>query len=124
FRTMSCNPAELITPRILIVDDERQIHASLRLRLGKENDLICCYSASEALEKIANERFDLCFADIHMPHVNGLAFIEAAQKVDPALGFVVLSAFDSEDNLRRAIPLQVLDFLSKPLPDRTGFEAR
>jgi hypothetical protein len=37
---------------------------------------------------------------------------------------VVLSGFDSEENLRRAIPLQVLDFIGKPLPDRVGFEKR
>jgi hypothetical protein len=56
--------------------------------------------------------------------MDGLAFIEAAQALDPCLGFVVLSAFDSHENLRRTIPLQVYDFISKPLPERDGFEAR
>jgi antitoxin (DNA-binding transcriptional repressor) of toxin-antitoxin stability system len=56
--------------------------------------------------------------------MDGLAFIAAAAPLDPALGFVVLSAFDTDENLRRAIPLQVCEFLAKPLPDRAGFEAR
>ena len=121
---MAPDTVELMTPRILIVDDERQIHASLRLRLGRDYELVCCFNAREALARLQEKRFDLCIADIHMPQMNGLTFIETAQKTDPALGYVVLSAFDSDENLRRTIPLQVYDFLSKPLPDRAGFEAR
>ena len=121
---MSTDPTDLVTPRILVVDDERQIHASLRLRLGQHYELVCRQDAKSALETLAEERFDLCFADIHMPGMNGLAFIEAAQRRDPALGCVVISAFDSSENLRRAIPLNVFDFIGKPLPDRDGFEAR
>lgn len=113
---------ELMTPRILVVDDERQIHASLRLRLGRDYDLTFCFGANEALHTVARERFDLCFADIHMPQMDGLAFIDAARKIDPGLGYVILSAFDSDHNLRRAIPLQVYDFVSKPLPERHEFE--
>jgi CheY-like chemotaxis protein len=115
---------DLLTPRILVVDDERKIHASLRLRLGRDYDLVFCFDALEALKKLQTDRFDLCFADIHMPHMDGLTFIDSARAIDPPLGYVVLSAFDSDSNLRRAIPLQVFDFVSKPLPERHGFEAR
>ena len=121
---MNGAPATLLPPRILIVDDERQIHASLRLRLGSSYELDFSFDAREALEKIRGRRFDLCFADIHMPRMDGLALIEATQEVDPDLGFVVLSAFDSHENLRRTIPLQVYDFVAKPLPERSEFEGR
>lgn len=121
---MNRESADLLPPRILVVDDERQIHASLRLRLGHDYDLAFCFSAREALDRVGRERFDLCLADVHMPEMDGLAFIEAAQKRDPDLGYVVISAFDSEDNLRRAIPLRIYDFIGKPLPDRDGFEGR
>ena len=121
---MIADTTSMVTPRILVVDDERQIHASLRLRLGKQYDLVCCVDAKSALLALAKDRFDLCLVDIHMPEMDGLAFIEAAQRVDSALGYVVLSAFDSSDNLRRTIPLRVYEFVGKPLPERDGFEAR
>jgi CheY-like chemotaxis protein len=121
---MTSDPIALMTPRILIVDDERQIHASIRLRLGRDYDLVYSFDGPDALEKIKSERFDLCFADIHMPYMNGLKFVELAQQVDPALGFVVVSAFDTDVNLHRAVPLQLYEFLTKPLPERDGFEAR
>ena len=116
--------SELLPPRIAIVDDERQIHASLRLRLGRECELVSFFDARHALDALADEKFDLCLVDIHMPHMDGLAFIEAAARSDPALGFVVLSAFDTDENLRRTIPLQAYDFIAKPLPERDAFEAR
>ncbi len=77
-----------------------------------------------ALLALAKDRFDLCLVDIYMPEMDGLDFIEAAQRSDPALGYVVLSAFDSSENLRRTIPLHVFEFITKPLPERDGFEAR
>jgi CheY-like chemotaxis protein len=119
---MTRDPVEMMTPRILVVDDERQIHASLRLRIGREYDLVFCFNGQEALQNVSQNRFDLCLADIHMPDMDGLAFIDAARKIDPNLGYVVLSAFDTDENLRRTIPLQVYDFISKPLPEREGFE--
>lgn len=115
---------ELVTPRILAVDDERQIHASLRLRLGDRFDLVSCSHPGAALARVGQEAFDLCIVDLHMPGMNGLDFVEAAREIDPGLGFVILSGFGTEENLRRAIPLQVYDFIFKPLPDRTGFEQR
>lgn len=115
---------DLLAPRILVVDDERQIHASVRLRLAKGYDVVCSTDPHEALQRITAERFDLCIVDIHMPVLDGLRFIAMAQERDPALGYVVLSAFDTDENLRRAIPLNVYEFLPKPLPQPSGFEQR
>jgi CheY-like chemotaxis protein len=120
----SRDPLDLLPPRILVVDDERQIHAALRLRIGFGNDLVFCSDARSAVQRVSEERFDLCLVDIHMPEMDGFGFIDAARKADPQLGYVVLSAFDSDENLRRTIPLQVYDFISKPLPSKQAFEGR
>lgn len=111
-------------PSILLLDDESQIHSSVRLRLGDLYQLTDAYTSEEALTCIGREAFDLCIVDLQVPGMNGLKFIEEARKVDPALGYVIFSGFDSEENLHRAIPLQVLEFLTKPLPDRNRFERK
>ncbi len=118
------DPTQMITPRILVVDDEPQIHASLRLRLEKSNDLSFSFGAKDALSQIASQCFDLCLVDINMPDVDGLRFIDTARKIDAQLGYVVVSAFDTDHNLRRTIPLQVYDFIPKPLPERQEFEGK
>ena len=120
---MNTRTSDLMPPSILIVDDEKQIHSSLKLRLGGSYQLACYSSPREALALIGRQAFDLCVVDIRMPEMDGLTFIEEARALDPALGYVVLSGFDSDENLRRAIPLQVLDFISKPLPSQKEFES-
>lgn len=115
---------QLVTPRILVVDDERQIHASLRLRLNAAYELVSCSDPRTALARVKQESFDLCIVDLHMPGMTGLEFVEEARQIDAGLGFVFLSGHATEENLRRAIPLQVYDFIFKPLPDRAGFEQR
>ena len=119
---MKLKDPDLYIPSILLVDDENQIHSSVRLRLGDSYRLVDAFNPEEALVLLAREPMDLCLVDIQMPGMNGLTFIEAARKIDPALGYVIFSGFDSDENLRRAIPLQVLEFLPKPLPDRSRFE--
>jgi len=121
---MKPDVTDLVSPRILVVDDERQIHASLRLRLADTYELVSHTTPQEALAVVGEQSFDLCIVDIHMRGMDGLAFIAAAQQLDPGLGYVILTGYDSEENLRRAIPLQVFDLIAKPLPDRAGFEQR
>lgn len=119
---MKLKDADLYIPSILLLDDENQIHSSVRLRLGDNYRLVDAFDPKEALAIITREALDLCIVDVQMPGMDGLTFIETARKIDPALSYVIFSGFDTDENLRRAIPLQVLEFLSKPLPDRSRFE--
>lgn len=119
---MKLKDPDIYIPSILLLDDENQIHSSVRLRLGDNYRLTSAFNPAEALAIIERELFDLCIVDVQIPGMDGLSFIEAARKIDPALGYVIFSGFDTDENLRRAIPLQVFEFLSKPLPDRSRFE--
>jgi len=119
---MKFQDSEIITPSILLLDDEQQIHSAVKLRLGDSYRLLSAFNSKEALALIEREPIDLCIVDVQMTEVDGLTFIEIAKKIDPALGYIVFSGFDSDENLRRAIPLQVFDFIPKPLPDRNHFE--
>lgn len=119
---MKIKSPDLDIPSILLVDDETQIHSSVRLRLGDSYRLINAFTPTEALALIAQEPLDLCIVDVQMPGMDGLTFIDAAKRIDPALSYVIFSGFDSDENLRRAIPLHVLEFLTKPLPGRGQFE--
>ncbi len=121
---MKSDVLALLNPSILLVDDEQQIHSSVKLRLGSAYRVTCVASAKEALTLVARRDLDLCIVDVHMPGMDGLTFIEEARKIDPCLGCLIFSAFDSSENLRRAIPLNVFDFVPKPLPDRAGFEEK
>ena len=71
---MRSHAVDLLTPRILVVDDERQIHASIRLRLGHDYELSFCFDAQEALERLMRNRTTLVIA-------HRLATVRAAERI-------------------------------------------
>lgn len=65
-------------PKILIVDDEKDIRESVKLLLarGNYNDIVMASDGLEALQVFQNERPDLVITDINMPNCSGLEFIK------------------------------------------------
>ena len=62
--------------RILIVDDEPAIAASLKRLLGRQHDVSAALSGREALDLLAKQDFDLVLCDIMMPDVSGMDVFE------------------------------------------------
>ena len=68
-----------VAKKILVVDDEEPIRMLYKSELEEEGYHITLAStATEALEKVEGEPFDLIVLDIKMPGMNG---IEAMQKI-------------------------------------------
>jgi len=59
--------------RVLVVDDEPSICATLRRVLASEHDVVALTSAREARDRIARgERFDVVLSDLVMPEMTGM----------------------------------------------------
>ncbi len=64
--------------RLLIVDDEASIGATLGRMLGREYAIECVTSAREALARVtAGERWDVILSDLMMPDMTGMDFYDA-----------------------------------------------
>lgn len=105
--------------RLMIVDDEYMIHRSLR-KLVESSGLALEVTAdaedgAEALQVLQEQDIDIVVTDIHMPEMNGLAFIEAAQRLRQGIGFIILSGYNDFEYARQAIRFGVSDFLLKPI---------
>lgn len=62
---------------LLVVDDTATNRMVARLLLqGEGHDVVAAASGSEALEKMAEARFDAVLMDIHMPGLNGLETLD------------------------------------------------
>jgi CheY-like chemotaxis protein len=104
--------------RILVVDDNEDNRYTLTRRLQREGwtDLTTAANGREALERIAQERFDLILLDIMMPEINGYEVLkrlktDAATRDIPVLMISALSEFES---VVRCIELGAEDYLPKP----------
>jgi CheY-like chemotaxis protein len=70
--------------RILIVDDEQSIVDSLRDIIGSDGyDVMCAYSAEEALAKAAELCPDILLSDVLMPKMHGFELALQLKQICP-----------------------------------------
>lgn len=109
--------------KVLIAEDEPPI-ARMLAGMIREQDcemdiLGIARNGREALKLLDDNMPDVIITDIKMPLMDGLALIEAVQKRNKAVKFVILSGYQEFDYARRAIQLNVTDYLLKPLSEKT-----
>ncbi|NMO94909.1 response regulator transcription factor [Paenibacillus lemnae] len=104
--------------RLMIVDDEPIIQEGIRDMIEEENTpfgkILLADDGIDALEKIDYFKPDLIITDIRMPGMDGLEFIRQAQ-LKKVKRFVILTGHDVFEYARKAIQLQVVDYLLKPV---------
>ena len=101
--------------RILIIDDEPAIRATLSSILEDEGHAAAaCESGEEGLARFAREEFDLILLDLWLPGIDGLAVLERLH-ASGAPPVVVISGHGTIDSAVRATRLGAFDFLEKPL---------
>ncbi|MBN2983049.1 response regulator transcription factor [Cohnella algarum] len=72
-------------------------------------------NGEEALAAFGLHAIDIMLTDIRMPKMDGLALIDQAKKLHPQLKAVLISGYNDFEYTRKAINLQVNDYLLKPV---------
>jgi DNA-binding response OmpR family regulator len=99
----------------LIVDDDALICSLLEKFMSERKFLATRASTGKkALELIHSTPYDLMFLDINLPDANGLDILQEIRKTDAATNVVVMTAYLSQENRRRAYEEQASYFLEKP----------
>lgn len=79
--------------KILIVDDEPDLHAILRLRLELEGfEVFDAYQGEEALRLFQQEQPDGVIVDVIMPGMNGFEVCKQIKAKNPAAKVIVYTA--------------------------------
>lgn len=108
--------------RLIFVDDEKLILASLQRVLRKEGyEIHTADSGSQALKILSDigKPFSLIISDQRMPNMNGAQFFTQAKKICPKARRIMLSGQSDFDDLIAAVNNgQIHRFLSKPCNDR------
>lgn len=104
-------------PKILIIDDERFIRASLREILEYEKfEVTEARDGEDGLQKIKEEDFDLVLCDVKMPKMDGIEVLDQAKALDKSPQFIMISAHGSIETAVEATKKGAFDFIPKP-PD-------
>jgi CheY-like chemotaxis protein len=104
--------------RILAVDDDKFMRELVELHLiARGHSVLCAADASQALQALLDEDFDLVISDIHMPHFDGLELLKAirgdAKTCDTPV--ILLTRLADEGVFQQAIKHGADQYLTKPL---------
>jgi len=105
--------------RVLIVDDDALVRAGLTMILSGDPDVTVVGEAADGAEvpaAVAEHRPDVVLMDIRMPRVDGLAATERLRTRADAPEVIVLTTFDADEFVLRALRAGASGFLLKDTP--------
>lgn len=102
--------------RVLIVDDEPVAQTALANILSARSDVEhfdSANDASEAVEKLATDSYDVLLLDIEMPGVSRSELVDQLRKQNGSVSFIVLVTAPVEDVIA-AFEKHTVDYVLKP----------
>jgi CheY-like chemotaxis protein len=113
-------------PRILIVDDQRQVRRMLRMSLelsGREYEVVEAISGEEALQAFGESPVALVVTDLRLPGISGLELLEEVKRANPDAAAILITGHPTDEVRGRAEALGVISFLRKPIGTNAFLEA-
>jgi diguanylate cyclase (GGDEF)-like protein len=110
-------------PRILFVDDSKTVRKSGLKILSNDYAVSEASNGKEAWQILQNgDSFDVIFADIQMPEMNGLQFLQKIRSMDDhrtaQLPVIMITGHsDSHAAMRAVFEMGATGFISKPFSD-------
>lgn len=104
----------MISQKILIVDDDKNIAEVLEFNLRNEGfEVESVYSAEEALQKNISD-FQLILLDVMMGGMSGFKMAETIRKEKNIIPIIFLTAKDTENDMLTGFSVGGDDYISKP----------
>ena len=104
--------------KIIVVEDEPKSREGILNILARDTEYevaAVCGNGKEGLEAVRKYRPDLVISDIKMPVMGGLEMLEKILEEGIAVQAVLLTGYSEFEYARRALKLQVVEYVLKPL---------
>jgi len=105
--------------KVVVVDDEPMVCAHLRTILGSAPDIDVvdqAHDGAAGVEAVVRSRPNVVLLDLRMPVLDGIAAIERIVKLGNPPVVVVLTTFDADQYVLRALRAGAAGFLVKSTP--------
>lgn len=112
--------------KIVVVDDHPVVRDGLRGMLDGQSDLEVVAEAGDgrdALAQVARHGPDVVLMDLRMPELDGAAAIAALARSHPAVRVLVLTTYDDDHEIVRAVEAGAVGYLLKDTPREELFRA-
>jgi DNA-binding NarL/FixJ family response regulator len=111
---------------VLIVDDDALVRGALRMMLSGSAEIEVVGEAGDGDEvdaAMAGRRADVVLMDIRMPRLDGITATAALRRRPDPPEVIVLTTFDADENVLRALRAGASGFLLKDTPPARIVEA-
>jgi two-component system NarL family response regulator len=102
--------------RILIADDHSVVREGLVSLVKRKSDMSVVAEANngrEAVDRWKEHRPDVTLLDLRMPELDGVGAIKEIREIDPNAHILVLTTFDGDEDIYRAIKAGAKGYLLK-----------
>jgi DNA-binding NarL/FixJ family response regulator len=102
--------------RILIADDHSVVREGLVSLIKRKSDMVVIAEASngrEAVDLWKEHRPDIALLDLRMPELDGVGAIKEIRELDGTAHVIVLTTFDGDEDIYRAIKAGAKAYLLK-----------
>ena len=114
WKTLPERDVDLVTPTVLVVDDDRLIREVISLALEDTGYRVIASEAGEAVDTARNLQPSVVILDINMPILDGVE-VRRRLHTEPKTAHIPVIALSAATNLRaRAAEMKADDYLSKP----------
>jgi two-component system, NarL family, response regulator len=108
--------------RVVLVDDHPIVRLGLQAMLDAERDITVvgqAASGEDGVVVVARERPDVTVMDLRLPGMSGPEAIAAIRRHQPAARIIVLTTYDGDEDVYRAVQAGACGYLLKgTLPER------
>jgi DNA-binding response OmpR family regulator len=107
-----------VNPRILIVEDDRKIVATLKLYLERDGyDVDVAYDGANALKKVRAKQPSLVILDLMLPQLSGFEVCRIL-RAESETYIIILTARRTEQDKLHGLDLGADDYVTKPFSPR------
>ncbi len=102
--------------RVLCVDDHEIVREGVALKINRQPDMTVVAAAAtgeQAIELFREHRPDITLMDLQLPSLSGLDAIHAIRKIEPGARIIVLTMYDGDENIYRAMHGGAVTYLLK-----------
>lgn len=101
--------------KILIIEDEKELAASIGSYLSDENyNCEYAYDFSSAIDKIETYEYDCILLDLMLPGGDGLQVLRHLKDEDKTNGVIIISAKNSLEDRIEGLKVGADDYIAKP----------
>ena len=100
---------------ILLVEDEENLHDTLKLNLELEGyEVTSAFDGAAAMKAIQNEYFDLIIMDVMIPEIDGISVTQNIRLTNDEVPILILSAKNTSADKVLGLKKGADDYMTKP----------